>query len=514
MTVKLPGVVRAILSWLWRQLWPIGVVLVVIAAFALGLSWNGNAADDTKPTSNADEQVANVKFWTCAMHPQIKQPGPGRCPLCAMDLIPVTDDQSDDTDELPQLTVSRAAAALMEVQVTPVVRRHAEVELRMAGKVEYDETRLGNITARVGGRLDRLYVDYTGVNVKKGDHLVSLYSPQLLGAQEELLQALRAVKELAQSDVGIVRQTAQSTVDAVREKLRLWGLTASQIEQIEARGTGEDHITIYSPMSGIVIRKHAKEGMYVDTGTSIYTIADLSRVWVMLDAFETDLAWLRYGQTVTFSVEAMPGHSFTGTIAFIDPVLNDKRRTVRVRINVPNARSMLRPGMFVRGLVKAKVAAGGKVMDAALAGKWISPMHPEIVKDSPGTCDVCGMPLVRAEELGYVSPTSDAAVPLVIPATAPLITGRRAVVYVRLPGDADAAPVFEGREVVLGPRAGDHYIVEKGLSEGELVVTRGNFKIDSALQINAKPSMMNPTDAPLPPPAPASHQGHGGHGNE
>ena len=170
--------------------------------------------------------------------------------------------------------------------------------------------------------------------------------------------------------------------------------------------------------------------------------------------------------------------------------------------------------MFVRGLVKARAAAGGKVMDAALAGKWIGPMHPEIVKDSPGACDVCGMPLMRAEELGYVSPTSDAALPLVIPATAPLITGRRAVVYVRLPGDADAAPVFEGREVVLGLRAGDHYIVEKGLGEGELVVTRGNFKIDSALQINAKPSMMNPSDTVLPPPASASHQGHGGHGNE
>jgi len=490
MTAKLPNTVRPVLRWLWRQLWPIAVVLVVIAAFALGLSWSGNGTDGTEPKPAAHEQT-DVKFWTCSMHPQIKQPGPGRCPLCAMDLIPVTEDHGDGMDELPRLTVGRAAAALMEVQTTPVVRRHAEVELSMAGKVEYDETRLGHITARVAGRLDRLYVDYTGVNVKKGDHLVSLYSPQLLAAQEELLQALRAVKELEKSDVGIVRQTARSTVDAVREKLRLWGLTASQIRKIETRGTGEDHITIYSPMSGIVVRKHAKEGMYVQTGTSIYTIADLSRVWVVLHAFETDLAWLRYGQPVTFTVEAIPGQSLEGTIAFIDPVLNDKRRTVRVRVNVPNPDAMLRPGMFVRGRVTAKVAAGGKVMDEALAGKWISPMHPEIVKDSPGQCDVCGMPLVRAEELGYVSPASDAAVPLVIPATAPLITGRRAVVYVRLPGEADAAPVFEGRQVILGPRAGNHYIVEGGLEEGELVVTRGNFKIDSALQINAKPSMMS-----------------------
>jgi Cu(I)/Ag(I) efflux system membrane fusion protein len=166
-------------------------------------------------------------------------------------------------------------------------------------------------------------------------------------------------------------------------------------------------------------------------------------------------------------------------------------RTAKVRVNVPNPDGKLKPEMFVRAVVRAQVAADGRVADPELAGKWISPMHPEIIKEGPGACDICGMALVRAEDLGYLAPAADAAaLSLLIPASAPLITGKRAVVYVEAPGAE--RPTFEGREVVLGPRAGDEYIVESGLEEGELVVTSGNFKIDSALQILAKPSMMSP----------------------
>jgi Cu(I)/Ag(I) efflux system membrane fusion protein len=172
-------------------------------------------------------------------------------------------------------------------------------------------------------------------------------------------------------------------------------------------------------------------------------------------------------------------------------VLDPETRTVKVRVNVPNPDGRLKPGMFVRAVVSSRIAAGGKVMDADLAGKWISPMHPEIVKNEPGTCDVCGMPLVRTESLGYVRVDPEKAdKPLVIPASAPLVTGTRAVVYVEIPGTD--RPTYEGREVVLGPRAGDYYLVRAGLSEGQIVVTRGNFKIDSALQISARPSMMSP----------------------
>jgi Cu(I)/Ag(I) efflux system membrane fusion protein len=244
--------------------------------------------------------------------------------------------------------------------------------------------------------------------------------------------------------------------------------------------------------------------MYVNTGTRIYTIADLSRVWVLLDAYETDLLWIRYGQEVEFGTEAYPGELFKGRISFIDPVLDAKTRTVKVRVNAENLAGKLKPEMFVRAVVRTRIAAGGKVMEPDLAGKWISPMHPEIVKDEPGTCDVCGMPLVKAESLGYVP--GDAAMseaPLVIPDSAPLITGERAVVYVAVP---EKEGVYEGREVVLGPRASNYYLVKHGLEEGEMVVVKGNFKIDSEIQIQAKPSMMSP-EGGVPVPAHPHHEG-------
>ena len=471
----------------------IGIVLLLmafIAGFGLRGGSNDTATDTASPSAPHAPHSA-ITIWTCSMHPQIKLPKPGQCPICAMDLIPLN--TSDDDDGGPrELSVSENAAKLMEIETVPVERRFVSAEVRMVGKVDYDETRVSHITAWVPGRLDRLFVDYTGVPVKKGDHMVYLYSPELISAQEELLQAINAAKALESSDVSIVRDSTEATVTAVREKLRLWGLTPDQVRDIEQRGKADDHVTIYAPAGGIVIEKNVQEGMYVNTGTRIYTIADLSRVWVNLDAYESDLAWLRYGQSVQFTAESYPGEVFTGSISFIHPVLNEATRTVKVRVNVPNEDGRLKPGMFVRAVAAAEVATGGRVMDAALAGKWISPMHPEIVKDGPGTCDVCGMPLVRAESLGYVG--AEPAVkdqPLVIPASAPLLTGQRAVVYVEVPGKGK--PTFEGREVVLGPRAGDYYLVNQGLQEGERVVTTGGFKLDAELQIRAKPSMMMPS---------------------
>ena len=490
-------IAKRIGGWAWHHYATVIVVCIFIAGVLAGYVLRGGPdvkpsdAATPQPVAHDHESTARAQVWTCSMHPQIRQPKPGKCPICAMDLIPANDSGAESMTGMRQMTVTPEAVKLMEIETSPVERRYVEATIRMVGKVEYDETRLGYITAWVGGRLDRLFVDYTGVAVKEGDHMVELYSPELLSAQEELIQSIRAVGELEKSGVGIVRETAQATVVASREKLRLWGLTPQQIQQIKERGTPSDHVTIQSPMGGIVIHKNAQEGMYVQTGTRIYTIADLTRLWVMLDAYESDLAWLRYGQPVRFTTEAYPGQEFTGTIAFIDPVLDDQRRTVKVRVNVTNDDGRLKPGMFVRGMVTAQVASGGRVMDTALAGKWISPMHPEIVKDEPGDCDVCGMPLVRVEELGYVSAQEEeSARPLVVPASAVLATGTRAIVYVKV-SEAEK-PTFEGREIVLGPRAGEYYLVKSNLEEDDEVVTQGNFKIDSALQLSAKPSMMNP----------------------
>jgi Cu(I)/Ag(I) efflux system membrane fusion protein len=433
----------------------------------------------------------DIAFWTCSMHPTIHEAEPGQCPICNMDLIPLEEDDSQMPSSLRQLTVGENARQLMDIETAPVERKFVTATIRMVGKVDYDETKLSSIAAWVPGRLDRLFVDYTGVPVSKGDHMVYLYSPDLLSAQEELIQALKAVQNVQESESGLMRDITQSTVEASRDKLRLWGLTDEQVKNIETTGKAEEHVTIYAPTGGIVIHKNALEGQYVQTGTKIYTIADLSQVWVYLDAYESDLEWLRYGQKVEFTTVAYPGEVFKGTIAFIDPVLNDKTRTIKIRVNVPNPKGKLKPKMFVKAAVQAQVAGGGRLMDANLAGKWICPMHPDIIKVDPGKCDICEMPLVLTESLGYASDDpSHAEKPLVIPVSAALVTGTRAIVYVEVP-DTEK-PTFEGREIVLGPRAGDYYLVRSGLNEGDQVVVKGNFKIDSSLQILAKPSMMTP----------------------
>jgi len=452
-----------------------------------GLLYTGCGSSDENALSAKDETTqAEIKFWTCSMHPQIQQPGPGQCPLCAMDLIPVKDDPGKTQAGDRSLKLSPHAIKLAEIQTATVERKYVKAEISLFGKVEYDETRLSYITAWVPGRIDRLYVDYTGVRVNKGEHLVDLYSPELITAQQELLLGLKLLK----GKTGRLRKSSLKNVEASREKLKLWGLTKTQIKQLEKKGKVPDRTIIYSPISGIVVHKNGFEGDYLKTGTRIFTIADLSHVWIKFDAYESDLVWLRYGQDVDFTVNAYPGEVFKGRITFIDPILNPKTRTVKVRVNVNNTDGKLKPDMFVSALVYSEIASEGKIIDPEIVDKWICSMHPEIMKDDKGTCDLCGMPLVTTKSAGYVSTDmikTDA--PLVIPKSAPLITGKRAVVYV---ADKEQKGSFEGREIILGVRAGDYYIVKKGLKEGEQVVVNGNFKIDSAIQILAKPSMMNP----------------------
>lgn len=468
--------------------------LLIAAAFVIGFLLRGGCGNGT-PSAH-DHSVAPAaaeEVWTCSMHPQIRQPGPGQCPICGMDLIPVSDDGGGD-DGPRRLTLSETARKLAQIQVAPVERKFVAADVRMSGKIEVDETRVRTISAYVPGRIDRLYVNYTGVTVRDGDHLVELYSPELIAAQEELLQALRSERSRPALAGG------GSMVAAVRQKLRLWGLTETQIAAIERRGEPARQLTIYSPIGGIVLERLANEGSYVNTGTPIYTIADLSHLWVLLDAYESDLQWIRFGQEVTFQVKAYPGETFSGRISFIDPLIDPRTRTVKVRVNVANSDGKLKPDMFVTAEVQSRLTVAGRAMDPALAGKWISPMHPEVVKDGPGACDVCGMELVPAEELGFVtSAAGDGNAPLVIPASAPLLTGKRAIVYVAVDREGG---VYEGREVTLGPRAGEHYLVADGLKEGEWVVTHGSFKLDSDLQIRGRPSMMSP-------PAAGAAAGHG-----
>jgi len=450
-----------------RILFPLLVLLLLAAWFAGRLS--APSAGSSEPTGSTEAATE----YTCSMHPQVRQPKPGECPICAMDLIPAGQLDKRAGGER-ELVLTEHAKALARIETTPVERRIPEAEIRLFGRVAMDETRMRSITARFPARIERLYVNFTGVKVSEGDHLAKIYSPDLLTAQSELLSAIRF--------------NDQRAIQAAREKLALWGLKQSAIDAIVKRGEPSDTMDIDSPMGGFVTKKMVNEGDYLETGSVLFEIADLSTVWVMLDAYEMDKPWLRFGQPVTFTAEALPGQTFEGRINFIPPVLDEKTRAFKVRVTVPNESLTLRPGMFVTGAVHASVAGEGLVLDSSFEGKWISPMHPEIVKDAPGECDVCGMDLVPAAELGYVAST-DTEAPLLVPASSVLQTGKRAIVYVEVEGRD--APVYEGREIVLGPRAEDHYLVVSGLKEGEEVVTHGAFKIDSALQLLAKPSMMS-----------------------
>ncbi len=458
---------------------------LVLLAFLMGAWFSGGDSGSTSTGHTTHSNSSQV--WTCSMHPSVQLPEAGQCPICFMDLIPLEKESGGGINP-DQLTLSEDAVKLAEIETATVVYGKAENEIRLSGKVAYDESRIGNITAWVPGRVERVFVDYTGIRVNKGDHMIELYSPDLYAAQEELLQARNLVQG-AKSQPASFQQSLNANLLATREKLRLMGLVDAQIKAIEAGESPTDVVTIYSPMSGVVIQKNGVEGAYVKTGTNIYTIADLDQVWVILDAYETDLPWLAFGQDVTFTTEGIPGKTFSGRIAFIDPVVDHKTRTVKVRINVSNPDGQLKPGMFVHGAIQASIGQEGKAINPELAGKWVCPMHPEVVEDGAGSCPICEMDLVKSESLGIVHKTGNRHGHLLIPASAVLKTGDRAIVYIRVPGDA---PIFEGREIVLGPRVNDQYVVISGLMEGELVVVKGNFKIDSAMQISAKPSMMNP----------------------
>ncbi len=428
-------------SFLARRTWVTGTALLL--GFLLGAilidphpSSRPHPEKEALNVSSGPTATSQTERWTCSMHPQVQKKQAGSCPICGMDLIPV---EGAQTRKGVELSMSEHAMRLAEISTALVERKMAEAQIRFNGTVNYDEARVAYVTARVAGRIDHMFINATGTTVRRGSPMVSLYSPELISAQEELIQTLQAGAN-------------ESILAAARERLRLWGLTPKQVGQIEKSQKSQNHMTITSPATGIVITKHVSEGTYVKTGTRVYTIADLSQVWVEIEAYESDLLWVKEGQEVEFTTGAYAGETFSGKVSLVDPMVNPKTRTVKLRVNASNPGTRLKPGMFVRASIKSRISAHGPVNN-----------------DS------------KLEE-------SD--IPLVIPVTAPLLTGKRSIVYVRKP--QVMPPTFEAREVTLGPRADQYYLVRGGLSEGEEVVTHGSFKIDSDLQIQGKPSMMNP----------------------
>jgi len=411
------------------------VIAVLVIGILLGLMFSGSSdkqvtsSHTTEGHEGHNHESEDPTTWTCSMHPQIKQDKPGKCPICAMDLIPLTTMQSGGDDVDPnEIVMTKSAAKLADIQTMMVQLGVPEKSVRLQGKIHADERNISELTARFGGRIEKLFINFTGQTVRKGEKLATIYSPNLVTAQRELLEAIS------------FKSSRPSLYQASKGKLKLWDLTDEQIEEIEKKGEPMLYFDILSPISGTVTMRHVAIGDYVKEGTKLFKVVDLSKLWVMLDAYESDLPWIKMNDKVEFTVQAMPGKNYEAKVTYIDPFINGSTRVAKVRAEVSNKNQQLKPEMFVNGVVSSK--------------------------------------------------TAETSNKILIPKSAILWTGKRAVVYVKVPNRE--TPSFLYREVVLGPEAGSFFVVSEGLQEHEEIAINGVFKIDAAAQLIGLPSMMNP----------------------
>ena len=328
--------------------------------------------------------------------------------------------------------VSPLRQQMIGVQTALVEKRRLSTTVRAVSRVTYNEQRIAHVNLRISGWIEDLYVDFMGQPVQKGQPLFTLYSPELVATQDEYLLALQAFDDIQHSPLPHVHQQAQQIVDAASDRLRLWTFTDSQIEELEFRRTPTTSVTIYSPMKGYVIEKAAFQGMFVKPEMTMYTIADLSTIWVQAEIYEYELSFIHKGQSATLTLEAFPGETFSGQVTYVYPYLNKEARTVQVRLEFPNPDIQLKPDMYGTTII-------------------------EINRGSS----------------------------LAIPDQAVLDSGLRQMVYV-----AHKKGRFEPREVTLGAKVGSFYEVTQGLTEGERIVTSGTFLLDSESQLMGTSNMM------------------------
>ncbi len=457
---------------------------ILVGAIAAALLAGYGLRTLVEPAPSATESTVPGKegIWTCSMHPQVRLPKPGKCPICGMPLIPAK--SSESGADASAITLSDSARALARIETHPVERRTLAKEIRAVGKVQFNETALATVTARVDGYVERLFADYVGMVVEKGDHLAEIYSPDFVVAQREFLLALGDPSN-------------PSRLEASKLKLRRWEVSEAQIEDLAKSKTVQERVTLNATVRGTVIEKKVVEKSPVKAGDILYQVADLRSVWVHLNIYEYEIGWVQYGQGVAITAEAFPGETFRGLVTFISPILDEETRSIRVRVNVSNLDRRLKPGMFASTRIEVGLGADGRPAPTGVEGKYTCPMHPEVLADGPGVCPLCGMEMKKIPGVPG-KPAAEGV--LAVPVSAVLDSGTRRLVYVDR-GATGIVPV----EVTLGPRAGEFYAVLGGLKEGDRVVVRGNFLLDSQFQIQGLPSLLNPKGA-----APATgHEGHG-----
>lgn len=402
------------------------------AALLLPVAQQPKAAPPVAADSGAPAPV----LYQCPMHPSIVQDHPGDCPICGMKLVKVDKLQAGSADQ--PADDGSSVAALATVKIDPARQQLISLETeevtegtisgawRTVGRVAIDETRVRRINIKVSGFVERIYVDFVGKRVKKGDPLFSVYSPDLLSAQEELLLALKTKSALAKSGTTVTGD-GDALVAAARRKLALWDIPEAEIDRLARTSEPTRTLTFHSPVSGVVTRKDAVQGMKLDAGAMPYELVDLSVIWVLADVYEGELRLVKEGLEARLTLNAFPNREFQGKVAFIDPLLDPQTRTVKVRLAFANPHGELKPGMY------GEVVLLGEPHDG-----------------------------------------------LRIPSDAIIDSGTQKVVFVAL-GDGK----FQPHKVELGDSDGAHVEVLSGLARGQRVVTRANFLIDSESRLRA-----------------------------
>ncbi len=406
----------------WRTL-AIYASILIIGFIAGGLLWG----DPHAGHDHATDQDGNI-IWTCSMHPQIREEQAGKCPLCGMDLTPLSSSSNVGADP-GLITLSANEINLAGVRTSIIGGAKAGASISLVGRVTPDERNRAVLTAHIGGRIEDLNVDFTGSRVYAGQILAEIYSPELYQAQQELQQFYK------------LRSVQPNLYSAARAKVALWKFSDDEIDNMAKSSTIQPVVPIRAERNGVVTSLKARKGMYIERGEMLMEIDDLSTVWIIFDAYEQDLSRIRVGQSLDITTDALPGEKITSSIRFIDPNLNPETRTVGIRVEVENTGNKLKPDMLVRGKLK------------------------------------------------QLSTSSAASIS--IPASAVLWTGSRSIVYLKESESSDTGSGFRMVDVILGARNGDVYEVKKGLKLGDEVVTHAAFTIDSAAQLQGMESMMS-----------------------